>query len=181
MKLYDDNARRLTEKQIEVYEKLLSYVPAIKEVIRKFDGKALTKRLDTALKEVYKGASCRKDTFAGDWQLTLSEWEDRSITVKSENPFNGAEDCICMYVQYNMIYFASSTSKWCFDGKLIADNMIEEIDSVAKSYEETVARLKGQLARIDEIIAEYNRISEAQYNFSHDVDYVIRGYFGLKL
>lgn len=176
----NENAKRLTEKQIELYERLLSYVPAIKEVVKKFDGKVLNSRLDTALKKVYNGASCVKGSITGCWHLCLYDWDDRSINVTHVNPITGTESHSCMYVEYNDICLAVFERDWCVDGRIVADRIIEEINQNAERYEKKVALMKEQLARIDEIIAEYERICDARYRFDRDTNYVIRRYYNLE-
>ena len=181
MSNYDkETAIRLTGKQIEVYETMLSKIPAIVEIIRKFDGKQVTKRIETALQTFARGVSFRKSQYSNLWELTLAEWDNRSIPGEPDS--YGYSSTI--YVSDYHMYLADSYRENAFvgvDGKLNAEKLIAQIERKREYYSGTVAALKEQLSRIDEIIARRDEIKRMKDEFSDSVDSLIRDYFGLKV
>ena len=181
MSYYDKaTAIRLTGKQIEVYETMLSKIPAIIETIRKFDSKQVTKRIETALQTVARGVSFRKNQYSNLWELTLAEWDNRSISGPPDSyGYSGT-----IYVSDYHMYLADSYRENAFvgvDGKLNAGKLIEQIERKREYYSGTVAALKEQLSRIDAIIARRDEIKRMKDEFSDSVDSLIREYFSLKV
>lgn len=181
MSYYDKaTAIRLTGKQIEVYETMLSKIPAIIETIRKFDSKQVTKRIETALQTVARGVSFRKNQYSNLWELTLAEWDNRSIPAE---PDSYGYSCTIYVSDYHM-YLADSYRENAFvgvDGKLNAEKLIAQIERKRDYYSGTVAALKEQLSRIDAIIARRDEIQRMKREFDNNTDSLIREYFSLKV
>ena len=176
MKFYDESAKLLTEKQLEVYENLLSYVPAIKEVVGRFDGKVLNKRFDTALRQATDGkASCTKKTYVDGYELALHEYNDRCIIVDGHGAY---------YIKQDAIILADTlwrSKTWInAEGRIVADELIAVIDSAAERAAKNAKSLKEQLDSVDSLIAEYERIASELHGFEINTNYLLREYFGLK-
>ena len=172
MRYCDDTvAKALTEKQIALYERLLSYIPAIEEVVKKFDGKVLNKRFDTELKKVYSGARCSKAPYSEDWLITISEWNDRYVSTERG----------CVYVASAELCLAHTIfGKWLVGGRIVAEKLIKEIEANAESYKNHIAEMKEQLAHIDDLLAEYDKIIAAREAFGKKVNPYIKQYFEFK-
>ena len=173
-------AKALTKKQIEVLENLLSYIPAVKEVVKKFDGKVLNKRLDTALGQATDGkAICWKNTYTDGFEIKLWESTDRYISVP-----NAANNyAIAYYVKQEYIFLAYSAEKteWLTeDGRIKADVLNATIDKQVASAAKEVENLKVQLEYVDYFIAEFKRIKRERMEFEKNTNHLLREYFGLK-
>lgn len=173
-------ADKLTEKQIEVYEHLLGLVPEIEKALLPFDGKIVNRRISTALGQVARGVCFDKSPYSGRWELTVQEWDNRSV--------NGEPDkygvCRCQYIKDYKLYFADSASGDSFiddQGRLQAGKLIAAIEKRREHYQGKIENMKEQFSRIGEIIAEYKRIQALKDAFSRDIDYSIRDYYGLKV
>ena len=173
-------AVKLTEKQIEVYETMLGYVPAIIETVRRYDGKQVTKRIETALQDIARGIHFAKNPYSNCWELTVTEYDNRSVQGDADSYGYHSSH----YIQDDKLYLADSYRDRAFvtdDGKLIAEKLITQIEEKAKDYRASVNEMKEQLARIDSIIAAYDTIKKAERDFMASVDCRIRDYFSLDL
>ena len=180
---YDSNipvAKRLTEKQIEVTEKLLSFIPAIEETVKRFDGKIANKRIETALQAIARGITFRKSPYSGNWELTATEYDDRAVQCDT--------DCCGYsswhYIENETLYLADSYRENAFvdgEGRLNAEKLISLIERKREMYQNDVDRMKEQLSRIDSIIATYKSIQKMKEDFNNTIDSSIRHYFKLEL
>ena len=178
--MYIDKATaiRLTEKQIEVYETLLSCVPAIEEVVRKFDGKVANKRIETALQEIHHGIFFRRNQNSENWELTITEWENRYVQGEPDKSgYRGMH-----YVSQNTLYLAEEYSGHFMadGGRLIADKLIEQIERKRESYARDVETMKDQLYRVDSLIARRDEIYKMRHEFNNSINCFLEEYFNLK-
>ena len=173
-------AKALTEKQIEVLESLLALVPTVKEVARKFDGKVLNKRFDTALSQATDGkAVCWKKTYMDGYEIKLWESTDRYISVP-----NAANNyAIAYYIKQEYIFLADSgwkTTDWLTeDGRIKASELCAWIDKNASGTAEEVKELKEQLDSVETYIAEFKRMKQERSEFERNTSYMLRSYFDL--
>lgn len=173
-------AKALTEKQIEVLENLLALVPAVNEVVRKFDGKVLNKRFDTALRNATDDkASCTKKNYTDGWDIVLREYNNRFVSIPNET----GDYATAHYIKHEYIYLADSVwndEKWLTDdGRIKADELIADIEYHANSAAEDVKKLKGQLESVETYIAEFNRMKAERWAFECNTSYALREYFNL--
>ena len=180
---YDYNkplAAKLTEKQIEVYSNLLSLVPAIEEVFRRFDGKIVNKRISTALQSVARGVCFDKSPYSGRWELTACEWDNRSVSGEPDR----FGYCGTHYISDDRLYLANDAIGDSFingEGRLCAEKAIAAIEQARERYQKKVETMREQLSHIDSIISKYKALEAAKKEFNDNLDYSIRDYFGLKL
>lgn len=180
---YDSNipvAKRLTAKQIEVTEKLLSFIPAIEETVKRFNGKIANKRIETALQAIARGIHFGKNQYSGNWELTATEYDDRAV--------QGEPDCCGYsswhYIENETLYLADGYRENAFvdgEGRLNAEKLISLIERKREMYRKDVDRMKEQLSRIDSIIATYKEIQAMKEDFNRNIDSSIRHYFKLDM
>lgn len=180
---YDYNkplAVKLTEKQIEVYSNLLSLVPSIEEVLRRFDGKIVNKRISTALQAVARGVCFDKSPYSGCWELTAHEWDNRSVSGEPDR----FGYCGSHYISDDRLYLADDAIEDSFidgEGRLCAGKAIAAIEKNREHYQRKVEAMRDQLSRIDSIISKYKALEAAKKEFNDNLDCSIRDYFGLKI
>lgn len=173
-------AKALTEKQIEVLESLLALVPTVKEVARRFDGKVLNKRFDTALSQATDGkAVCWKKTYMDGYEIKLWESTDRYISVpNAANNYANA-----YYIKQEYIFLADSgwrTTDWLTeDGRIKASELCAAIDKQVGGAVEDLKDLKDQLAHVESYISEYKRIKAERNAFELTTNHLLRSYFDL--
>jgi hypothetical protein len=180
---YDYNkplAVKLTEKQIEVYSNLLSLVPSIEEVLRRFDGKIVNKRISTALQAVARGVCFDKSLYSGRWELTACEWDNRSVPGEPDR----FGYCGAHYIKDETLHLANDGQGEGFidgEGRLCAKKAIAAIEKNREHYQRKIEAMREQLSHIDSIISKYKALEAAKKEFNDNLDYSIRDYFGLKL
>lgn len=173
-------AVKLTEKQIEVYSNLLSLVPAIEEVFRRFDGKVVNKRISTALQAVARGVCFNKSPYSGHWELTACEWDNKSVSGEPDRFGYYSTH----YIKDEKLYLANDAIGDSFidgEGRLCAEKAIAAIEQARERYQRKVETMRDQLSHIDSIIGKYKELLTAKKEFNDNLDYSIRDYFGLKL
>jgi|GEM_PF-5061064 len=172
-------AVKLINQQIKAYEKMLSFVPAIEQTIKQFDGKQANKRIETALQKAYKYIYFRKNQYSNVWELEISAWDDRAVCGEPDS----YGICSTSYISDDRIYLAADYNV-CFvdeNGRLIAEKMIECIEQKKEHYQNQVNQMREQLANIEAIIQEYKRIQQLKEDFNKNTNYMIRDYFHLEL
>ena len=173
----EELARKLVLKEAEVKEDFVKKCPAMIEIVRKFDGKVLNKRLETALREVYHITLKKEDIF-GWWEF-LGYVDDRMVQEDAENDWGGHS---VAYIKDDKFYIATCAKDIVDDdGRLIADKLIEYIEDEAKRQTNYANQLRSQLDRIEELKAECQRIRKMRDEFTHNTNSMVREYFGLEV
>ena len=173
----EELARKLVLKEIEVKEDFVRKTPEMIEIVRKFDGKVLNKRLETALRNVYYVTLKRDDVF-GWWEL-IGYVRDRMVQSDKLNHW-GSHDVA--YIKDDRFYIATCKKDMTDDdGRLIADNLIECFKREAEQQTLYANQLRYQLEHIDELKAEYVRINRARNEFTANTHSAIREYFGMEM
>lgn len=173
----EELARKLVQKEIEVKEDFVRKVPEMIEVVRKFDGKVLNKRLETALRNVYH-VTLKHDDIFGWWEL-IGYADDRMVREDTENSWGGHN---CAYIKDDRFYIATCKKDLTDEnGRLIADKLIEYIEDEAKREQTYANQLRNQLANIDELKAECARINRMKNDFVWKVNSQIKEYFSLEV
>ena len=173
----EELARKLVEKEISAKEDFVRKAPAMIEIVRKFDGKVLNKRLETELRKVYYVTLKREDVF--DWWELIGYVQDRMVQ-SDEVDRHGYHTTA--YIKDDRIYIATCKKDLTDDnGRLIAENLIKYIEDEAKRQQTYANQLRSQLANIDELKAECARINRMKNDFVWKVNSQIKEYFGLEV
>ncbi len=165
------DAINLVLQEIKEYRKGIELLPQIKEVIIKFDGKVLNKRLQTALQLIDNSICVRNETYS----LNIYKWiSERSIkSVKS--------DC-WEYISINQIDYLTSYDKDCVKGGIINSKLIiEAMERQIKRQLEYYAQAEEQLTQIDEYIQTKKRLEDDITQYNEKVNYLIKDYFDLAI
>ena len=173
----EELARKLVQKEIDVKEDFVRKCTEMMEIVRKFDGKVLNKRLETALRNVYHVTLKHDDVF-GWWEL-IGYADDRMVQEDEPDKYG---HCGCAYIKDDRFYIATCKKDLTDDdGRLIADKLIEYIEDEAKRQQTYANQLRNQLAHIDELKAECARINRIKNDFVWKVNSQIKEYFGLEV
>lgn len=173
----EELARKLIEKEIEVKEDFVQKAPAMIEIVKKFDGKVLNKRLETALRDVYYVTLKKEEVF--DWWELIGYAQDRMVQEDEADKYGHRQ---VAYIKDDRFYIATCKKDLTDDdGRLIADNLVKYIEDEAEWQKTYANQLRNQLANIDELKAECARIRRAKSDFTWKVNGQIREYFGLEV
>ena len=173
----EEMARKLVEKEIAAKRDFVSKVPAMVEIVRKFDGKVLNKRLETELRKVYYVTLKKEDVF--DWWELIGYVQDRMVQEDAENSYGGHN---VAYIKDDRIYIATCAKDLADEnGRLIADNLIAKLEIEAQRQTTYANQLQNQLDHIDDLKAEAARIRRMKSDFVWKVNAQIKEYFGLEV
>lgn len=170
---------QLVNLHLDAYRKVISLAEPIKEVLRKFDGKVLNKRLDTALKAVDSGLSV--NWRAMPYNIFEIEWfiENRCITTNPDR--NGY--CGAVYINEHTL----SAVRCCdydncvIEGRINADQIIKALDEQMDEYRAWIQEAEDQLAHIDELQAGTKELYEAVKAHNKEISFIVDEYYGLRI
>lgn len=147
----------------------------VKEVLKKWSGKAYTKRLETALKKIDE--HFHVDTRFGYYlEYNFYGQSERSFKHEYIN-YKGEQVHQCVYIENSHSLRMLTKSSILEDRNIICEDIGEQLLKVADYYERKYNNITEQLKTIDETIEKYKSIIEALNNFTDGVDSDIRGEF----
>ena len=170
-----EKAMKLANLHIEALKTALGFTDEIKEVLQKFDGKPITKRIDTALKKI------------NPHLYTVREYNSFRINWIIENRYF-CENGGAYYIKENTISILWAT---CFssygdnvldsENCLIAEQAIKELDRQNEQTKESIKNATEQLANIENAISEHERIKKELESFNRSVNWLVNSYFELRI
>lgn len=178
--LSDDN-KQIGVKKLELLAKhYLQISKALKnkdvqEVLKKWSGKAYTKRLETALKKIDEHFNI--DTRFGYYlEYNFYGQPERSFKHDFIN-YKGEPDYQWIYIENSHSLRMLTKSSILEDRNIICDDINEQLLKVAYYYERKYNSITEQLKNISETIEKYKSIIESLNNFTDSVDSDIKAEF----
>lgn len=135
----------------------------IVEILKKWQDKKYSKRLETALKKIDNHFFV--DNF-GDLNYCFYALEDRYIAE------------INAYIKYNKYNILPLFSCWDAE-KIIRKNIVENLNAACIRFFEDVEKLKNQEKNLDAIISEFEKIKTMRREFEKNTAFQIRDIFNL--
>lgn len=147
----------------------------IQEVLKKWGGKAYTKRLETALKKIDEHFNV--DTKFGYYlEYRFHELLERSFEYEFIN-YKGEPDYQWVYIENSHSLRMLTKSSILEDRNIICDDIGEQLLTVAGYYEKKYNKITEQLKSINDIIEKYKSIIDSLNNFADSIDSDIRAEF----
>ena len=178
--LSDDN-KKIGVKKLELLaNNYLKISKALKnkdvqDVLKKWGGKAYTKRLETALKKIDE--HFHVDTRFGYYlEYRFHELLERSFKHEFIN-YKGEPDYQWIYIENSHSLRMLTKSSILEDRNIICDDINEQLLKVADYYERKYNNITEQLKTINETIEKYKKIIESLNNFTDNVDSDIKAEF----
>lgn len=174
--LTKDDAKRITELQIEAYMEAIAMANDIKNVIRKFDGKKITKHIETALKEINSGLAVEN----GNYGYNISYYpKNRFIETKTNT----------VYLRNDQIHLGGASKKSSDgkqsliddEGRLVAQVLIDEINAQQNYLVRLITRIDEDLSAIDKLIEEHDDLVRRVRKFNESVSGIVQDYYDLYL
>jgi hypothetical protein len=167
------DAIKMVEKEIEVKERIIKMIPEITEVLKKFEGKQVTKRLETALKKIDENLRVTKEF--NTFEISLYN-EDRCIKTT-----NG-----CSYINSYSYVLSGCIKNYYGDGieqngVFIYENAIKLITIQTQNKIDVIEKMKNNLKNIDSLQKEKEELQNKIKIYNDNVDYSIKKYFDLEL
>jgi len=176
---------KLVNLQIKAYRDGLSLMDSVEKVIRKFDGKQITKRFDTALKEIDERLSYTMQFNSFDITMYI---EDRSIS-ESKQDISGYKYGVAHYLKDSKViicggcieYGGSPEKSFIIDGKFNAKAAIERLENQKEYLTSYTKEAEEQLESVVTLQKEKENIENSVRKFNDKVNYMIAQYFDLRL
>lgn len=171
-------SKKLVELEIKNRKYLVSLYDSVLECLKKFDGKQVTKRIDTALKKIDNNISMRNE-----YNSFLIElyFEDRM--VKEENSYNchylkNHSDCFCHCCRFSSygdgVINVDNTNSLNY--VILEKEMLKYKDYFINSIEES----EKQLQNINSLVEEYKELQEKCNAFNKKIHWSIAEYYNIK-
>ena len=170
------DAQNLIKLELDARRKAISFTPAIVEVLNKFNGKQLNKRLDTALKQIDKSLYFRSEhnSFVIDWYV-----DDRSVKAREGEHTN--------YIDYHSITLchcsiqASDGTGAAQDGTLNAEVAIEWLNKFVSSMQKTITETEEQFKNVEQYKQRRRELKQAIEDFNNNIPHMLDRYFDLRI
>lgn len=184
MKHYcNEDARNLVEIEIKNRKEALKLYDGIIEVVKKFDGKVLNKRFDTALKKVDGRLSYNREY---SWlEIDMNVFDSRSCkSVKKDSYGYSCTNYISdSYLRLNSLLHAYSHNpdeKVALDNeRIISSNIILALIKGKRQIEETIKELEESISKVDEWKNRLKEIENEMRKTMNEVPYIIREYYDI--
>lgn len=149
------------------------------DVLKKWGGKAYTKRLETALKKIDEHFYI--DTRFGYYlEYNFYGQFERSFKHEYVN-YKGEPDYQWIYINGSHSLRMLTKSSILEDRNIICDDISEQLLKAAEYYEKKYNNITEQLKNINETIEKYKSIIESLNNFTDGVDSDIKAEFNFNV
>lgn len=184
MKHYcNEDARNLVEIEIKNRKEALKLYDGIIEVVKKFDGKVLNKRFDTALKKVDGRLSYYREY---SWlEIKMNVFDSRSCkSVKKDSYGYSCTNYISdSYLRLNSLLYTYSYNpdeKVALNNeRIISANIIFALNKGRRQIEETIEELEESISKVDEWKNKLKEIENEMRKTMNEVPYIIREYYDI--
>ena len=173
----DGTAKKLVELQIANREYTFSLYDEIIEVSTKFDGKQVTKRIETSLRKI--DDNIRVENEYNSFIIKVGFWDTEKRSIKTENGIaylKDSEETLCHCARFSSYGDCVLNEDNSLNYEAIKTQLVKHKEYMEKSTLE----IKEQLADIETIISEYEELEKKCKDFSHNTNWCISEYFGIK-
>lgn len=184
MKYYcNEDAKNLVELEIKNRKEALELYDKVIEVVEKFDGKVLNKRLETALKKVDERLSC--DRRYSSFEIQMSVFDSRSCRSVNKDDLgyshvNYISDSYLTLNGYLPTYSYSANEKvLLYEERIISSVLIESLNYGKKHMEETIVSLEESLDKVPEWKERLEALRVEMEKTMKEIPYIIREYYDI--
>lgn len=168
----------LVKLHLKAYQKAIDLTPAVIEVLKRFDGKQINKRIDTALKEVNGSLS-----FTAQYNSVMVEWWIDNRYIRN------ADGCSVTYIEDSKVTIAHGCANYggnleqsCIvDGKLNASALIDSAIAYSTEHGKEIDATLKQLKQVDKLQARQAKIKADIENHNNELQWMVRRYFELDI
>ena len=177
--LTEEEKTRLCRLENRLHANAYELADKVAEMVKKFDGKYYNKRLATAIHAIDPHLFLQTQYNSFNIKYIAIEYEERSITTASGNTdyIDNSE----VYIAGMCISSQDDHRALTEDGRIIADNIIKEIERTKEYNKETYNTTEGQLSQVNYFRLRKERIKAEAEAHNNEVCYHIRQYFDLEL
>lgn len=175
-RIIDETSMKVQRLEVQNDKELLTLLrqPQIKEILLKWNGKKVNKRIVTDLQKVIPIINGSYSQYSPKLEFyTYTEHGKRFVTGTPDR--NGC----------SLATYVKNDKNWIFDVSteqpINAGELIEKLESRISYIERNMQKQEENLNRIDEINAEYVRLQEEVNKFHESLHYSVKEIFGFKI
>lgn len=174
-------AKSLVKLQIEQELDALTFVPAVAELLKKWDGKQLSKRFEKALREVNPRLfyQVRNGSFYISVWAKMDHVDEEKSSGISLTHF--IPDRYTALLRADMVDITGNGNSATVEGKINADHLIDCLTRWTEQTRESCKKSADKLEHIDELIAEHDRLLKEIEDYSRNLDGRILSAFDLSI
>ena len=184
MKHYcNEDARNLVELEIQNRKEALKLYDGIIEVVKKFDGKVLNKRFDTALKQFDGRLSYNREHSC--FEIKMNVFDNRSCkSVKKDTYGYSCTNYITdSYLRLNnLVYTHSYNAKdvvMLDNERIISSVLIEALNKGKEQMKNNIKELENSIDKVDEWKNKLKALQIEMEEVMKEVPYIIREYYDI--
>lgn len=184
MKYYcNEDARNLVELEIENRKEALKLYDGIIEVVKKFDGKVLNKRFETALKKVDERLSFNRRYSCFEIEMSVLD----NNCCKSTKKDDWGYSCT-IYISDNYLALNGFLETYSYDKnkKVLLDNeriissvLIESLNKGKKQIEKEIVTFEESLNKVSEWKEKLESLKSEMEKTMKDIPYIIKDYYDI--
>ena len=175
----DEEKTRLCRMENQLHMEAYNLANNVAKVVKLFDGKVFNKRLGTALNQLDSHIYVEAPYNSFNIKYVANSYEERSF--RSSNGDTA-------YIDNNEVYIAGLCKvsqddhrALTDDNRIIADNIIKNIERMKKYHKETYNEVENQLAQVAFFKARKARITAEIEEHNDEVNYSVANYFDLTI
>ena len=174
-------ADKLIALEIENRRKVIELYPEIIETVKKFNGKVLNKRLETALEKIHPYLSLEKSKYRFDIRYWVGS---DSICVPYQKGcgveyVKCREIGMCAYIPKNKENSTAQNPALSDDGRIIAENIVSALNAGMEKLKSEIIEMEEHSKKADEYAAELEELAERMKNLQEKIPYLVSEYYGL--
>lgn len=172
-----EKAMRLANLHIEALKTALSFTDEIKEVLQKFGGKPITKRIDTALKKINPNLYMSREY--NSFRINCNWLIENRYFCENGGGYYIKEHAIS--ILWATCFSSYGDNVLDSENCLIAEQAIKELDRQNEQTKESIKNATEQLANIEATISEHERIKKELEGFNRSINWLVNSYFELRI
>lgn len=172
-----DTADNLIALEIENRRKAIDLYPAVIETVKKFDGKVLNKRLETALKKVHPNLSLENS----EYRFDIRYWAEKDhISGYYCTEYVKCRDIgMCAYIPKHKENSVAKYPALNEDSRIIAENIVSALNAGMEKLKSEIIEMEVHSKKADEYAAELEELAERMKSLQKKIPYLVSEYYGL--
>lgn len=179
----NEDSKNLIRLEIENRKEALKLYEEIIELVKKYDGKVLNKRFDTALKKIDERLSY--DRQYNSFYIEFSVWNNRSCKSTKTDSYGYSStlyistDCIRLNTYIQTYSHGRNEPCMLCDERIIAKPIIEALNKGKAGIEKTIADLENSIDKAQEYKEKCEALKKQMEEITKDIPYLIKEYFDI--
>ena len=178
----NEDSRNLIRLEIENRKEALKLYTEVIELVKKYDGKVLNKRFETALKKIDERLSY--DRQYNSFYIEMSCWNNRSCKSTKTDSYGYSStlyistDCIRLNTYIQTYSHGNEPCMLC-EERIIAEPIVEVLNKGKAGIEKTIADLENSIDKAQEYKEKCEALKKQMEEITKEIPYLIKEYFDI--